>query len=133
MIRRTGLGLVMVALLTLAACGGSTRSAKRIEVHMSDDNKFSPGDIVAVVGDTVEFINDGTVPHTATDMPGPDVVADHNVLPSGAEPWAHASECGRRATTPSAAFLSARAPARSRCARQTRRRVASRRYGWSSC
>lgn len=87
MIRRTGLGLVMVALLTLAACGGSTRSAKRIEVHMSDDNKFSPGDIVAVVGDTVEFINDGTVPHTATDTPGPDVVADHNVLPSGAEPW----------------------------------------------
>jgi len=54
---------------------------------MTDDNKFGPAAIVANVGDTVEFINDGTAPHTATDTPGPDVVAEHNILPAGAQPW----------------------------------------------
>jgi plastocyanin len=87
MIGRRGRTFAALAALGLAACGDPGREARRIEVHMSDDNKFAPIEVAAAVGDTIEFVNDGIVPHTATDTPGPDVVEDHNFLPSGAQPW----------------------------------------------
>jgi plastocyanin len=59
----------------------------RVVVRMTDDMKFLPESLTISVGDTVVWINQGRMPHTSSDKPGPAGVEEHNVLPGGAEPW----------------------------------------------
>ncbi len=54
---------------------------------MTDDLRFVPENPAISVGDTVVWIIEGALPHTATDKPGSAGVDEHNILPAGAEPW----------------------------------------------
>jgi len=58
-----------------------------VVIHMTDDFRFVPDHPEVAPGDTVVWINDGSLPHTSTDRPGTAGVGAHNVLPAGAEPW----------------------------------------------
>jgi plastocyanin len=54
---------------------------------MTDDMRFHPEEVIIVPGDTIVWINDGRMPHTATDKPGTAAMDEHNILPPGAEPF----------------------------------------------
>lgn len=58
-----------------------------VQIRMTDEMRFAPENPTISPGDTVVWINEGKMPHTATDKPGMAGVAEHNVLPDGAEPW----------------------------------------------
>lgn len=80
----------MLALSGIAggsATGGPGAPPRRVVVRMTDANRFEPRQITLSAGDTVEWVNVGQMPHTATDQPGTAGVPGHNVLPRGATPW----------------------------------------------
>ncbi len=56
-------------------------------VRMTDEMRFVPERLTVAAGDTIVWINDGSIPHTSTDSPGAAGVPEHNILPVGAEPW----------------------------------------------
>jgi plastocyanin len=60
-------------------------------VQMTDQFRFSPADLTIAAGQTVTWINDSAMPHTATDDPEQNPVAsahpEYAQLPDGAEPW----------------------------------------------
>lgn len=58
-----------------------------VVIRMTDAMRFEPEHPTIAAGDTVVWINEGQMPHTATDKPGLAGVPEHNVLPDGAEPW----------------------------------------------
>ncbi len=80
-----------------AACGGETDSAEPTQaveagehtviIRMTDDLKFVPENPTISVGDTVIWINQGSMLHTSTDKPGTAGVDEHNILPHRAGPW----------------------------------------------
>ena len=60
---------------------------KTVIVRMRDDMRFHPESVAITSGDTIVWINEGAMPHTATDKPGTAALDVHNVLPPGAEPF----------------------------------------------
>ncbi len=77
-----------------AACAGESDSRDEVAagehtvvIRMTDDLRFVPENLAISVGDTVVWIIEGALPHTATDKPGSAGVDEHNILPAGAEPW----------------------------------------------
>ena len=95
--------LLLVAAVTVTGCsGGDDASADRAGpsaapplessahlhvIRVTDDMRFEPEELTVPVGDTVVWLNDGTLLHTATDEPGRAGVPENNVLPAGAESW----------------------------------------------
>lgn len=54
---------------------------------MTDALKFEPAHITVAAGDTIVWVNVGVVPHTVTDDPRLAGVAEHSILPRGADSW----------------------------------------------
>ena len=85
--------------MTIGACGSEparestlasesvVSSEHKLVIRMSDNMRFAPEAPTLSVGDTVVWINDGSMEHTTTDVPGKAAVNEHNILPSGADPW----------------------------------------------
>lgn len=100
-------GALPVVCLWLTACGGGEAERTeaedalgspaaeapvspgpgRVIVRMTDDMTFEPEPAAARVGDTVIWVNDGSLPHTTTNTPGAAAVPEHEHLPDGARPW----------------------------------------------
>ncbi|MEN8144264.1 MAG: plastocyanin/azurin family copper-binding protein [Gemmatimonadota bacterium] len=106
-------GLTVWIALWLVGCGSPQPDAReaqdaqepeisaegpgRVVIRMTDDMRFVPPNPVISPGDTVVWINDGSLPHTATDNPGTAAVPANNILPQGAEPWDSGSlDAGQR-------------------------------------
>ena len=102
--RRTHIWFLAAALATLPACESNARNESSgasqspsndpavsgggiTTIHMTDDMKFTPENPTISPGDTIIWVNDGALPHTATDKPGTAAISENNVLPEGAEPW----------------------------------------------
>ncbi len=92
--RHGQLGLAILVILGTTACGANDEApgvvvagAHTLVVRMTDEMRFVPEHPIIGVGDTVIWTNSGRLPHTSTDEPGRAAVADHTVLPPGAEPW----------------------------------------------
>jgi plastocyanin len=84
----------LTVVVLLAACSGGEEAIEQdtpgehtVVIRMTDEMKFEPEHPTLSVGDTVVWINEGSMPHTATDKPGMAGLAEHNVLPDGAEGW----------------------------------------------
>jgi len=58
-----------------------------VRIEVGDDMRFSPASVSVRMGDTVEWVVTGSIPHTVTDAPGTAAVREHTVLPPGAAPW----------------------------------------------
>ncbi|MGI8476155.1 MAG: cupredoxin domain-containing protein [Thermomicrobiales bacterium] len=60
-------------------------------VRMTAKIRFEPAELTIRAGDTVTWLNDGTIPHTTTDDPAQNPVAashpEYALLPPGAAPW----------------------------------------------
>ncbi len=71
----------------LAAENEAPSTNRSVTVIMRDDMRFYPEHVSMTPGDTIIWINEGAMPHTATDKPGTAGIDDHNILPPDAEPW----------------------------------------------
>lgn len=88
-------GLRWLALVTMIVAGSAALTGsdpgqhanKTVIVRMRDDMRFYPESVTIAPGDTIVWINEGAMPHTATDKPGTAALEEHNVLPPGAEPF----------------------------------------------
>lgn len=60
---------------------------RTILIEMTDEMKFMPETMTVRVGETVLWVNHGSLPHTATDNPINAAVPEHNILPVGATSW----------------------------------------------
>jgi plastocyanin len=84
-----------LALVTMMAAGPAAltgsgprqQANKTVIVRMRDDMRFFPESVAIAPGDTIVWINEGAMPHTATDKPGTAALDEHNVLPPAAEPF----------------------------------------------
>lgn len=60
-------------------------------VKMTNQLMFDPENITIKAGDTIEWVNESNMPHTATDDPEQNPVSkshpEYALLPAGAEPW----------------------------------------------
>lgn len=56
-------------------------------IEMTDEMKFMPETLTVSVGETLVWVNRGSLPHTATNNPINAAVPEHNVLPAGATSW----------------------------------------------
>jgi len=74
-----------------SASDATALEAAAATVQMTDQFRFSPADLTIAAGQTVTWINDSAMPHTATDDPAQNPVAsahpEYAQLPDGAEPW----------------------------------------------
>jgi plastocyanin len=72
-----------------ASPGGSPTPA--VTVKMTTQLRFDPDHVTIRAGETITWVNAGTVPHTATGDPAQNPVATSHPecvqLPDGAEPW----------------------------------------------
>ncbi|MDT8436157.1 MAG: plastocyanin/azurin family copper-binding protein [Gemmatimonadota bacterium] len=66
----------------------------RVVIRMLDDMTFDPPHAVAHVGDTIVWVNDGRLPHTATADPRAARNPASVSLPAGARPWDSGSVAG---------------------------------------
>ncbi len=88
-------GLRWLALATMIVAGPAAftgsdpgqQANKTVIVRMRDDMRFNLESVAIALGDTIVWINEGAMPHTATDKPGTAAIEEHNVLPPGAEPF----------------------------------------------
>lgn len=71
---------------TLAAPAAAT-TAKTVRIEMTDQMTYAPIHAAIAAGDTVEWINVGAMPHTASDFPGAAAVTTNQILPEGAAPF----------------------------------------------
>lgn len=78
---------VAAAALWLGLQGLGPDGNRTAVIRMTDDPAFVPARVTVAVGDTVVWVNAGSLPHTATDRPGSAAFPEHNVLPPGAPPW----------------------------------------------
>lgn len=102
--KRTYIWILAAAVATLPACESGARNepsdasqdpirdpavsgAGITTIHMTDDMKFIPENPTISIGDTIVWVNDGSLSHTATDKPGSAAISENNVLPESAEPW----------------------------------------------
>ncbi len=86
------LGTLVLAACSGEASGGQTQNAieageHTVLIRLTDDMKFVPENPTISVGDTVIWINEGSMLHTSTDKPGTAGVDEHNILPDQAAPW----------------------------------------------
>lgn len=58
-----------------------------IVIRMLDDMTFEPAHPVVRPGQQVVWVNEGNLPHTATNVPGRAANPDNNTLPEGAQSW----------------------------------------------
>jgi plastocyanin len=69
----------------------SPAAAAPLTIHMTSALRFDPTDATVGVGQTVTWVNDGPIQHTATDDPAKNPVAqahpDYAQLPDGAAAW----------------------------------------------
>ncbi len=95
--------LLLVTAATVTACSGggdvpadqtdppvgeSLESTAHLHViRVTDGMRFEPEELTVPLGDTVVWLNEGTLLHTATDEPGRAGVPENNLLPAGAESW----------------------------------------------
>lgn len=89
--RRAILVVVLVATLALAGCaqnggdgsGGDGGSGGPAETVAALDNRFDPEQVSVAAGDTVEWVNEGSNPHTVTIRPEGDsgTVHDEEIQP----------------------------------------------------
>jgi plastocyanin len=99
---RTRLLLLVLAVTVTGCSGGNDASSDQAGspavapldstahlhvIRVTDDMRFEPEDLTVPAGDTVVWLNEGTLLHTATDEPGRAGVPENNVLPAGAETW----------------------------------------------
>lgn len=60
-------------------------------ITMTDQLRFDPDVLRIEVGETIEWVNASSIPHTATDDPARNPVAkshpEYAILPEGAQPW----------------------------------------------
>ncbi len=56
-------------------------------IEMQDPDSFVPDELEIAPGDTVTFVNEGNIPHTATLDPDEARDPDNVALPDGAETW----------------------------------------------
>jgi len=84
-LHRGSLAIVGAIALPLAACGGDDNQS--YTVRMGDSLIFEPNVLRIKTGKTVEWRNEGNVPHSVTTSAA--VVADPTqvLVPDGAEPW----------------------------------------------
>jgi plastocyanin len=73
------------------AASAAGPAADAVTVQMTDQLRFEPEDVAIAVGQTVTWVNASALPHTATDDPAKNPVAEahpeYAQLPTGAEPW----------------------------------------------
>jgi plastocyanin len=71
--------------------GATAPETAATTVQMTDQLRFAPADLTITVGQTVTWINDSAMPHTATDDPALNPVASEHPefaqLPAGADAW----------------------------------------------
>jgi plastocyanin len=78
----------LVGLLAAAECfAQENESPKTVMVKMTDELKFKPAKIVVHVGDTVEWQNTSSLPHTVTADAQRAAEGKQVVLPAGAAPF----------------------------------------------
>jgi plastocyanin len=83
-----------------AACAATRESAAAspvasppaaVTIQMTTQLRFDPDHVTIKVGETITWVNDSILPHTATGDPAQNPVAsshpDYVQLPDGAEPW----------------------------------------------
>jgi plastocyanin len=62
-----------------------------VTVEMTDQFRFMPEEVTLAVGQAVTWVNASAIPHTSTDDPAKNPVAqahpEYAQLPAGAEPW----------------------------------------------
>jgi len=69
------------------AASAATPGPHRVVIRMLDDMTFDPPVARITVGDTIIWVNDGSVPHTTTADPSAAGNPDNVALPSGAVTW----------------------------------------------
>ena len=84
-LHRGSLAIVGLVALPLAACGGDDNQS--YTVRMGDSLIFEPNVLRIKSGETVQWRNEGNVPHSVTTTAA--IVADPTqvLVPDGAEPW----------------------------------------------
>ncbi len=82
-----GLGALVTACPAERPAPPPGSSPGTVVVHMGDDMRFMPNPAIVAAGDTVIWVNAGSLPHTSTNQPGRAAVNTHSVLPAGAAPW----------------------------------------------
>ena len=86
--------IVLASLPAAVACAGSRKAAPdagsaghTIVIRLTDSLTISPAHATVAVGDTIEWINAGVLPHTVTAKPGAAGNPEHVSLPAGAAPF----------------------------------------------
>lgn len=74
-----------------SASSPAASPAASATIHMTNQLRFDPGVVTIHVGQTVTWVNAGTIPHTSTDDPAKNPVEQafpqYALLPPGAAPW----------------------------------------------
>jgi plastocyanin len=93
-INRIAVAVQVFWVLAAAACGEPSREIEpakstphRLVVRMLDDMTFEPAQATIQAGDTVVWINSGSLPHTTTGDPDRAMKPGNVTLPVGAGPW----------------------------------------------
>ena len=93
-INRIAVAVPMFGVLLAAACGEPPREPEpaestphRLVVRMLDDMTFEPAQATIQAGDTIVWINSGSLPHTTTGDPDRAMKPGNVTLPEGAGPW----------------------------------------------
>ena len=86
--RAGGLAVALGLVPFIQACGNSANSEpENPEIEMNDELGFDPKEMTIKVGQTVTWINTGTMVHTSTNDPAKPQKKEHSKLPVGAAPW----------------------------------------------
>lgn len=84
-LRRAAVGVALAA--GMAAGLGAAAAQDTVIIGMTDDLEFEPRGVTISAGDTVEWRNTSSVPHTATGDPDEAANTANVQLPQGAQPF----------------------------------------------
>ena len=88
MSRAGGFAVALGLVPLIQACGNSASSEPdKLEIEMNDQLGFEPKEMTIKVGQTVTWVNTGSMVHTSTNDPTKAQKAEHSALPAGAAPW----------------------------------------------